>query len=74
MNVLKTQKIIPIYVNNLILKLPLVKYLKLLILLIPCPGPDGIPNILLRSCKYYLSIALCRLFNRSFIDGTYPLQ
>lgn len=26
-----------------------------------CPGPDGIPNLLLRSYKYSLSIPICRL-------------
>jgi hypothetical protein len=40
----------------------------------PCPGPDGIPNILLRSCKYSLSIPLCRLFNRSLKVGVFPPQ
>lgn len=40
----------------------------------PCPGPDGIPNIMLRSCIFSLSVPLCILFNRSLIAGSIPSQ
>ncbi|XP_050311196.1 uncharacterized protein LOC126746844 [Anthonomus grandis grandis] len=35
-------------------------------------GPDGIPNILLKNCRYVLSQPLCKLFNLSLISGTFP--
>jgi len=38
----------------------------------PCPGPDGIPNILLQSCIFSLSFPFCRLYNRSLLVGTFP--
>lgn len=31
-------------------------------------------KMLLHSCKYSLSIPLCRLFNQSLITGTFPSQ
>ncbi|KAL4152733.1 hypothetical protein QTP88_000566 [Uroleucon formosanum] len=40
----------------------------------PCPGPDGIPNIMLRSCIFSLTVPLCILFNRSLILGSIPSQ
>lgn len=40
----------------------------------PCPGPDGIPNTMLRSCIFSLSVPLCILFNRSLIVGSIPSQ
>lgn len=40
----------------------------------PCPGPDGLPNILLRSCTYSLSIPICKIFNRSLTIGFFPSQ
>ena len=39
-----------------------------------CPVLDGIPNILLRFCKFSLSITLCKIFNRYLSDGIYPSQ
>lgn len=40
----------------------------------PCPGPDAIPNIMFRSCKFSLSVPLCILFNRSLVIGSIPFQ
>jgi len=38
----------------------------------PCPGPDGLPNILLHSCVYSLSVPICKIFNRSLSAGIFP--
>lgn len=40
----------------------------------PCPGPDGIPNILLRSCKYSLAVPIHKLFSHSLSKGIFPFQ
>jgi len=39
-----------------------------------CPGPDGIPNILLHSCKYSLAVPIHKLFSRSLSKGVFPFQ
>lgn len=40
----------------------------------PCPGPDGLPNILLCSCVYSLSVPICKIFNRSLSACIFPSQ
>ncbi len=35
-------------------------------------GPDGVSYRLLKECADSLAIPLCRLFNKSFIDGMFP--
>lgn len=40
----------------------------------PCPGPDGIPNILLRSCKYSLAVPFHKLFCHLLSKGVFPFQ
>lgn len=39
-----------------------------------CPGPDGIPNILLRSCSYSLAVPIHKLFSHSLSKGIFPFQ
>ena len=36
------------------------------------PGPDGIPNIVLRRCAEELAVPLERLFNRTMVEGKIP--
>jgi len=36
------------------------------------PGPDLIPNIFLRNCKYVISSPLAYLFNLSLFSGIFP--
>ena len=36
------------------------------------PGPDGIPNIVLKQCAAELALPLQRLFNKSLKEGTVP--
>ena len=36
------------------------------------PGPDGVPNIILRKCKFSLCLPLFQLFKKSLLSGTFP--
>jgi len=40
----------------------------------PYPGPNGLPNILLRSCLYSISDPICKIYNRSLAAGIFLLS
>lgn len=35
-------------------------------------GPDGIPVVFIKNCKYFLADILCRMFNKSLAGGCFP--
>uniref|UniRef100_A0A2S2PY62 Uncharacterized protein n=1 Tax=Sipha flava TaxID=143950 RepID=A0A2S2PY62_9HEMI len=37
-----------------------------------CPGPDVIPSIFFKECKFVLAVPLLILFNRSLSSGVFP--
>lgn len=38
----------------------------------PSPSLDGVPEIVLKSCKYALTVPICIILNRSLTSGIFP--
>jgi len=59
--------------NQPLIKFSTIDIFEAIISLDPCPGPDGLPNIL-RSCVYSLSVPICKIFNRPYLQAFFLLN